>query len=239
MSDKITLAKKSLYSKPIGVIIVGANRRPLITEPRSLINLKNTNLISHQIKIITDLFHSSDLIFVGGYEIEQIKTALPKNVRVGVNEDFENSNTTKSLKIGLDINVLDSVLIVYGDLFFKHDIFDHLHTDTSSIIYSNQKTKKLEVGVIVNNGYVDNFSYSSKSKWAQLAYLTGKDLTIFKELCDDKNNYNLSGFEIFNEMINRGSKLKAVETETEFFIDIDTNEDIRKLKRYVTKGIIS
>lgn len=239
MSDKITLAKKSLYSKPIGVIIVGANRRPLITEPRSLINLKNTNLINHQIKIITDLFHSSDLIFVGGYEIEQIKKALPKNVRVGVNEEFDSTNTAKSLKIGLDINILDSVLIVYGDLFFKHDVFDHLHTDTSSIIYSTQKNKKLEVGVIVNNGIVENFSYSSKMKWAQLAYLTGKELLQFKELCNDKNNYNLSGFEIFNEIINRGGKIKAVETETEFFLDIDTNDDIKKVKRYVTKGIIS
>ena len=47
------------------------------------------------------------------------------------------------------------------------------------------------------------------------------------------------GFEIINKMINQGGKLKAVETEAEFFIDIDTLEDYRKTKRYLSKGRVT
>ena len=239
MSDKITLAKKTLYSKPIGVIILGAANRPSLDEPRSLIQLKNTNLIQHQIKIIKDLFHTPDLIFVGGYQLNQIKKELPKNIRIGENNQYETTNIGKSLAIGLDINILDSVLIVYGDMFFQHDIFDHLHTDVSSAIYSNNKNKKQEVGVIVNGTNVETFSYNSKSKWAQIAYLTGDELKIFKNLCEQRENHTLTGFEILNTVINVGGSIKAVETETEFFTDIDTIDDVRKVRRYINKGIIS
>lgn len=239
MSDKFTLAKKTLYSKPIGVIIAGASRRPFFDEPRSLLSINNTNLINHQIKIINDLFHTPDIIFVGGYQIEKIQSSLTKPIRIGVNENYNNSSIIKTIQIGLNINILDSVLIIYGDMFFNHDIFDHLHTDTSSAIYSNKKNKKQEVGVVVNGNSIDNFSYNSKSKWAQILYLTGTELKKIKELCNKKENENLMGFEILNQMINQGGKLKAIETEAEFFIDIDTLEDYRKTKRYLSKGRVT
>jgi hypothetical protein len=85
-----------------------------------------------------------------------------------------------------------------------------------------------EVGVTVVDGYVTTFSFGLPLKWTQLVYLAPTERLLFQTIASEPHRRRQFGFEILNEVIERGGKIKAhLPTEVEL-AEIDTSKDIRR-----------
>ena len=55
-------------------------------------------------------------------------------------------------------------------------------------------------------------------------------MSLLKQLCWDKKNYHKFGFEIINEIIDKGGKFACLKHHKCKVIDIDTSKDIERAK---------
>ena len=86
-----------------------------------------------------------------------------------------------------------------------------------------------EVGYgLDEKGRIANFSYGLPDKWAQISYLTGRELDLFKEICYNEDAVRWFGYEALNEVINLGGKIESHEIKTAKIVDVDTPQDLQK-----------
>ena len=124
-----------------------------------------------------------------------------------------------------------TLVLVYGDLFFNTYAITCLDIVNSCILINNETMTDEEVGCIVDEqGSLQNMMYDLPNKWAQVAVFNGEELRLLKQLCWDKKNYHKFGFEIINEIIERGGQFTCISHSKCQIIDIDTSKDIERAK---------
>ena len=142
---------------------------------------------------------------------------------------YEETNVVESLRLALNNSVCDNVLIIYGDLIFNQDAILGITEDGScAVVDTKSRFKNEEIGVTVVNDKISSFAYGLDTKWAQIIYLTGTELNIFRELCFDRKKNRLYPFEILNMVINRGGKIKAIEPDEMEILEVDSLRDLQK-----------
>ena len=57
-----------------------------------------------------------------------------------------------------------------------------------------------------------------------------KELELLKQLCWDEKNYTKFGFEIINQIINKGGNFQCIQNPNIKIVDIDSSKDIQKAK---------
>ena len=72
--------------------------------------------------------------------------------------------------------------------------------------------------------------YDLPNKWGQIAVFVGKELELLKQLCWDEKNYTKFGFEIINQIINKGGRFQCIQNPNIKIVDIDSSKDIQKAK---------
>jgi choline kinase len=224
--------------KELTIIIpaAGLGRRMKSYGPKSIIYLnQNQTLIGRQLSILKDIFPSADIIVVLGFEAEKVYKMLPRNVRVVENEHYDSTNVARSLFLGINASKHSNTLIVYGDLVFNEQTFRGLPLDSGSFVIIDNKNqiREYEVGLTVVDGHATQFSYGLPTKWAQIAYLSGKDLDNFYNSAADIDHKKYYGFEILNNVIERGSKLSVIEPEGMKIYEIDSSKDIEEAKKII------
>jgi len=210
----------------------GVGRRMKSYGPKSLIELfTDETILSRQLAIFEQCFPFAEVIFVVGFESDKIVKKLPKNVKVIENELFETTGVVRSIGMGLRVASNDSVMVVYGDTVFDEEAITSLFREESAIA-AYTAGKKDEVGIITNSqGYAENLTYISKKSWSHLAFFPNKELDMARRFCYNRSNYMKFGFELLNEIIDRGGKFKVIEDS--FAIDIDTYSDLNFTKDLV------
>lgn len=216
-------------SKPTIIIpCAGEASRLRSGEPKAIIPVYDDEpLILRQIRILSRKFPKSEICVVVGYEAGKVCRILPKNVRVVENLLYAETNVAKSIGMAIRATATKSALIVYGDLVFSDNLPDQICVDTPSVMIDDSGImQKDEVGVVLNKGYIENFFYNHPNKWCQVAYLKNKELTMFNEISNRPANYRMYSFEVFNEMLDMGAKLKAYYPSNLRMVEIDVNKDI-------------
>ena len=230
----ITSAKKTgagtVRDKELTVIIpaAGMGHRMKSYGPKCLLHLDHQDMIIT--KIINDtksLFPFSEIIAIVGFEADKIIKVLPKETRVIENQLYEHTNIVESIRLAINNSIHDRVLIIYGDLIFNPTAIKDITKDGSCVLIDSQNRFKEEgVGVTVIDGVITNFSYGLDTKWAQVIYLEGLELEIFKSLCLDRKRNKMYPFELFNIILNRGGKIKALEPENMTIREINSLKDL-------------
>jgi GTP:adenosylcobinamide-phosphate guanylyltransferase len=200
----------------LSVIIpaAGPGKRMKSYGPKALIQLRDgETVISRQIRLIKQTYPNVDIVVVVGFEADKVCKELPKDVITVYNENYEETNVAYSINLGLTKVQNPASLIVYGDLVFKKQIGEE------------------EVGVTIVDNYITRFSYGLPIKWAQIAYLIGRELELFNKHASVKNKEKFFGFEILNKILDSDGKLKAIETVNMKIAEIDTSKDINNAKR--------
>ena len=87
--------------------------------------------------------------------------------------------------------------------------------------------KDEEVGCTVGeNNYAVHLFYGKTPRWGQIMYLTGKELKQFRQIVWNSENNMRYGFEIINQIIDKGGRFKTRQTQKAKAVDIDTSKDI-------------
>jgi choline kinase len=211
----------------------GPGRRMKSYGPKALITLRNEQtVIQRQLQIINRLYPAAEVIVVLGFEADRVKKELPPHVKVVENHIYEETNVAYSIHLGLLAATHKNVLIVYGDLVFNDATLKGLtFAESTAIIDSKERFEKSEVGVTIVDGYISRMSYGLPMKWAQIVYLTGHELHLFKMQIHMRTSRKFFGFEVLNKMLDYSGYLKAIEPEKMQIAEIDTSKDIEKAKK--------
>lgn len=206
----------------------GLGRRMKSYGPKALIELRRgQTILGRQIAILRSHFPSADVVVVVGFEADRVLRTLPPDVISVENELHSVTNVARSLDLGLRACPARSVLIVYGDLVFTPETFACMPEGRSAAwVDTAGRIRDQEVGVNVQDGEVTHFSYGLGPKWAQIALLTGKELALFRKAASAPGRRRYFGFEVFNDVIDRGGSLLAHEPEGMHLVEVDTSRDI-------------
>lgn len=220
---------KSECEDPITVVIAaaGAGRRMRSYGPKSLLPIKGKTILSRQLEEIKSKLPNAQIILVCGFEADKVMDQVQDNVMTLENENYHETNVTRSVSIALRAVTTSRALILCGDLVFSKGILQHIDFDNCSMIVNENKEQSSEVGCIVNSeGYIVNMMYDLDLKWGQMIYLQDNTLDTFRKLVFDRNNKKLFLFEIINKLIDNGCRIKCIKDASIKIVDVDISKDI-------------
>lgn len=193
-------------------------------EPRSMLRFDKTPLIVHQIREIQKLNIPHNIYVVTGYKSSKIERKLAKEkVTILNNEDYASCNQAGSLrKLWLE-HSLDNMFLVHGDIYFRFDAAPDF-SDSFVLYDEDGRFKDKEVGVNIGGGLTGSLSYGVKTKWAQMAYVGPADVELLDDILIPEHDYRLT-FEVVNEIISLGGKMRAVPFSGHIF-------EIDRIKEY-------
>lgn len=230
-AKSITSIKNQRNKGNLSVIILaaGAGARIKSSEPRSLIKIGHQSLIEHQISIINNTFDNPEIIGVFGVGIEKILKKVKGRIRVVENQLHESTNGSESLRLAVNNSLMDSILFFHGDLFFSHSIFDDVNFAKSFVLMDKSNHfNDNEVGITTEDKKVSIFSYGLKDKWCQIAFITGKELKLLKNIfakyaAEEKKSLS---FEVLNRIIELGGSFDFYENKNPI-VEIDCIKDLQ------------
>ena len=218
----------------INIIIpaAGMGRRMKSYGPKPLIKIGNSTIIKNQINLLQTYIPNATIILVCGFKANMLMNETPHHIVKIENEKYEETNVIRSIGMGLRaIGNCPKLMIVYGDLVFNSEAIKNIPFKESSIIVTKQEMGNEEVGCIIDkNKRLTNLMYDLPIKWGQIAIFMNKELRLLKQLCWDKKNNTKFGFEIINQIIERGGKFTCIQNKKIKIIDIDSSKDIQKAK---------
>lgn len=217
------------YTDPLSFIIpcAGVGKRMKSYGLKSLISIGTESIIARQIRLIKSYFANPQIVVVCGFEASKLMNSLDQDICLVENTDYDNSNITKSISIGLRAATFYNTFIIHGDLVFSQDIFENLKFN-NSFTFTSDKMNEREVGCNINSN-LEYIMYDLPNKWGQITYFNKKDTKILQRLCFDPGNHHKFFFEIVNIMIDKGSKIKIAKNCN--ITDIDKHSDLEVTKQ--------
>ena len=127
---------RSEEEDPITVIIAaaGAGRRMRSYGPKPLLTIKGKTILSRQLEEIQTKFPTANIILVCGFEADKVMDRVRGNIITLENENYQDTNITRSVSIALRAVRTDRVLILCGDLVFPNGTLKYLDFNNSCII---------------------------------------------------------------------------------------------------------
>jgi len=200
------------------------------TNPRTGKPREETTLIERQLCILTDCYPNAEIFIVVGFQAEKIRYQLREYpVRFIYNPLHDSTNVLYSLSLAFQAIISASAVVVYGDLIFNANAVQHLRGDSKVIVDAYGHLSDDEVGLTIQNKQAMTFAYGLKDKWAQIAYLTGKELSLFKEISVHPDTSQWFGYEALNHVIKRGGNFEVIRPRTMQLIEIDQAKDLEKI----------
>lgn len=223
--------KKVIQSDVSPTIIIpaaGLAKRMKSYGPKALIPCaKNEPLICRQIRLMRETFSNPNIIVVLGFGAERIRKVLPRGVRVVLNDEFANTNVAHSIRLGMAYCApWLPLLIVYGDLVFNQHLLHSVDLYKSSVLIGEHDGREDEVGLTVVDKQVTCFSYGLATKWSQVVTLMYPEQCMFVELMSERHRRKHFGYEVLNEMLNRGCLLTTTSNNKIRLVEIDSSRDI-------------
>ena len=205
-------------------------RRMKIYGPKSLVQVdQKDTILSRQIKLVNKYFRHNEIILVAGFQHEKLKNKIQNKVKLVVNKNYEDTNVLHSIGLGLNKVTTEKVLIIYGDLVFNKECLILPFYKESSVVLCDYM-KSDEVGCISNDGILENIFYKLSNKWAQIAYFTGQELEILKQIAKNDSNSMWFGFEAINKIMCAGGIFKTLTPVYGKAVDIDSSYDLKLME---------
>lgn len=230
---KITKDKQKDKSDDICICILAAGAGPRIKsyEPRSLIKIGNKFLIDHQIKTIQECFNDPEIIAVVGYKSERLTKKIKEKCRIVENQLHTISNNSESMRLAFNNTTKKCFVFMHGDLYFNKNTLSEADYSKSFIVVDNKnQMQDKEVGVTVVNNKASILAYDLKTKWAQIAYITGKEYTILRNIFSkySKTDKKMLSFEIINKIVAMGGSFICHEPKKMSILEIDRIKDLKR-----------
>ena len=202
---------------------------------KSLIKLTpDLTVLQNQLNIIGKKFRYYEIILVVGFQAFRIMSETPQDIIKIENERYEETNTCRSVGMGLRAATTNRILIINGDLVFNENALNAKFNKGSSLIVDSSNTMTPnEVGCTITNGLVDQVLYELQPKWSQISFFANTELEMLKKITWNPDNERLYMFEVINQIIDNGGQFRAILPDGIKTNDIDTSKDIT-----IAQGIV-
>lgn len=222
--------KKEPLDTSIGILSAGIGSRIKSHEPRSLLKVGLKFLLQHQLDVVNSVFHDPDIVVGVGIEANRVLKKFSGEVRFVENQLYNTTGPFETLRLIINNITSNSILFFHGDLYFDIKTIDSADFSKSFIVVDNKdKMREKEVGVTIVDDKASILSYGLDTKWCQIAFLTGKEFAILRQICSKATNETktLLAFEIINSIISKGGSIKIHEPNSMSMVEIDCMKDIK------------
>lgn len=223
-------SKKQPKEISVAILSAGIGSRIKSYEPRCMLKIGGKTLMEHQIATIKKSIDNPDIISVIGYDAQKVIRKFNDQIKIIENQIYENTNTSESIRLAFNATKKNNFLFIHGDLLFNQDTLSDLDYNRSFVIIdTKQRIDDKEVGLtILGNKKASIFSYGLDTKWCQIAFFTGKEINIAKQIFNKFEDYHkkMLSFEILNQMINMGASFNCYEPDGMKILEIDRIKDI-------------
>ena len=210
----------------------GVGRRMKSYGPKPLIKIGDSTIIKNQVSLLQTYIPDINIVLVCGFKAERLMNESPDYILKIDNENYKQTNVVRCIGMGLRVAANSSrVMVVYGDLVFNSEAIKHVLLEESCVVVTDQGMGEEEVGCIMDKrNMLTNLMYDLPYKWGQIALFAHKELQLLKQFCWDEKNSTKFGFEIINQIMDRGGKFKCVYSDDIKIVDIDSSKDIPKAR---------
>lgn len=199
--------------------------------PKPLIRLDNgKSIMQYQIEGLLDYVSFDDIYVVVGFKKDLIMEEFP-NLIFLYNSDYDNTNTSKSLLLGLQKLRGNDVLWLNGDVVFEASVLqDIIKFKKSCMAVNVAPVGEEEVKYILSSlGTISQVSKSvvnAKGEAVGINKVSAEDLPLLLdelEQCGD-NDYFEKGIE---KAIAKGLKIYPIDISDKLCMEIDFEEDLK------------
>lgn len=205
----------------------GSGRRTKNYGNKCLIKHNGERIIDTQIdSIIKAYTNKADIINVTGYLSEKL-IRQTGNIRSVENVNYEQTNISESMRIGLNASLKGNVFFIHGDIAFSPSFIKPVDYNSISVPIDNKnRINKEEVGVVCSKGLITNFSYGLDKKWCQIIFFPS---SFFYELRSVLSSIDksLTSFEVLNCLIEKGANIEYFESPRGKIKEIDSMKDTK------------
>lgn len=232
----ITTTKKTDLSKLNGNITfiipcAGMASRFKSVGAKALIQLTNEEtLLERQVRILRELYPGCQIIVVIGFQFQRFHQLKLPGVRFVFNPIYEDTNVAFSIGLGLQASITDNVMVIYGDLIFNNAAVGIPYNNMGPTLFISDTMNNDEVGITFTGEAVDNMAFGLKPKWSQILYINGKELELFRKSCYDEKHWKWLGYEIVNDVIDKGGIFRYYRPEASLVYEIDSAEDLKGVR---------
>lgn len=234
-----------MYEKRVKIVILAAGigsrlRSPL---PKPLTQLSNgKSILKNQIDRLLNYVSIDDIYVVVGYKKDLIMEEFPYLIFL-YNNDYDNTNTSKSLVRGLNKLRGSDVVWLNGDVVFEDSVLKQIFSfDKSCVAVNMDEVGDEEVKYELNSsGAIYQISKTVENPAGEavgINKIISEDLSLFiekLELCHD-DDYFEKGIE---EAIKKGLKIYPIDISGKLCIEVDFEEDLKKVNRLLEKRYFS
>lgn len=224
---KVKINKKD--SIAVAILAAGSGKKIKSYEPRSLIKINNDFLLGHQIKTLNNHFDHPEIITVVGCHANRIIKRFKGTTRFVENQMFDQTNSSESLRLAFNNATSKHLMFVHGDVLFNMDTINLDYSQSFVVKDANCQLRDTEVGLTDIENKLSIMSYGLKEKWAQVAYFTGKEYELLKNIFnkfEEKDKKKLS-FEIVNEVVAMGGCFACHAPKKMNILEIDRIKDVK------------
>lgn len=213
----------------VAILSAGCGSKIKSYEPRSLLKVQSEEfLIDCQLDVIGNFFVKPEIITVVGCHANKVIKKIKGKCRIVENQIHEDTNASESMRLAFNNSTMSSFMFIHGDILFDANCLNVEYTNSFVIVDSKKMIGENEIGVTVVDNKASIMSYGLPTKWAQIAFFTGKELKILGSIFqkfEEKDRKKLS-FEIINEVIANGGTFHCYEPNKMKIKEIDTIKDI-------------
>lgn len=217
------------YNIAFGILSAGVGNKIKSYEPRALLKVSGKSIIDTQIETLCHFFEKPDIVVAVGTHANRVIKKVRDKVRIVENQLYLTSNSAESMRLVFNNSNAENFMFCHGDVLFNDSTLNVNYDKSFIIVDSKQMIKEQEVGVTQVNGRLSIMSYGLPCKWGQIAFFTGKEKKILKNIFQSfgHEHKKLLSFEIINKVVAAGGKFECYEPKKMKILEVDRIKDIK------------
>jgi len=219
------------------ILAAGMGKRLGSLTPKPLTSLTDERTImDFQVEHLSNAVGEKNIIVVVGFKKEMIMERFP-GLSYVYNDDFAQTNTSKSLLMGLR-GIDDDVIWVNGDVYFEPEVLGLLlETEYSCCLVDRKKCGPEEVKYNLNDfNFIHNISKDIQEPQGEclgVNVILKNDLGVFRDELGKVGNQDYFEKAIENLTVSTKMRLKPIDVGSFYCNEIDFEEDLRAVRAYL------
>lgn len=220
------------------ILAAGIGSRLKENLPKAMVHIdEDRTILDQQLENLENLVELEDIVIVVGFKKELIMEKHP-DLSYIYNREYRETNTSKSLLLALKKIKNDDILWLNGDIVFEGEILCSIQEKTREnlVFVNNSRVSDEEVKYTLNKeGYIREISKSVENPLGEavgINFIKKENLEEFSsclEICENMDYFE-KGIEF---AIERGIKFLPVDVEDNFCTEVDFQNDLQEVKKYI------
>lgn len=223
------------------ILAAGIGSRLKENIPKALVNIgDNKTILEHQLQNLNKIIEMKNIYIVVGFKKDLILERYPYLSFI-YNNNYKNTNTSKSLLIALEKFQDEDVLWINGDVIFEPEILLMIqkYSNNNLVCVKNVPVKEEEVKYTIDeNGFIKDIAKEIENGLGEavgINYIKKENIKQF--ISSLKECENLDYFEKGIELaIKNGVKFLALNVNKYFCMEVDFQEDLERAKNFFSRS---